>query len=117
METSFPGWFPIDPKTGQGPPNWKAAMLVLLGLFPIVMLETRFLSPRLASLNSSVAMFVGNTISVALTTWMTMPLFIKALGWWLFPKSEASKVAINFAGTALIFFLYAAEVAVLWKLL
>jgi hypothetical protein len=92
-------------------------MLVLLGLFPIVMLETRFLSPRLASLNSSVAMFVGNTISVALTTWMTMPLFIKALGWWLFPKSEASKVAINFAGTAVIFFLYAAEVAVLWNLL
>jgi antibiotic biosynthesis monooxygenase (ABM) superfamily enzyme len=117
MESSFPGWFPTDPKTGQGPPNWKAAMLVLLGLFPIVMLETRFLSPRLGSLNSSFAMFVGNTISVALTTWLTMPLFIKAFGWWLFPKSEASKVAINFAGAALIFVLYAAEVAVLWNLL
>jgi uncharacterized protein len=117
METSFPGWFPTDPKTGQGPPNWKAAMLVLLGLFPIVMLETRFLSPRLASLNSSVAMFVGNTISVALTTWLTMPLFIKALGWWLFPKSGASKVAVNSAGVALIFFLFAAEVAFLWNLL
>ena len=34
MGTSFPGWFPTDPKTGKGPPNWKAAMLVLLGLFP-----------------------------------------------------------------------------------
>jgi uncharacterized protein len=117
MGTSFPGWFPTDPKTGQGPPNWKAAMLVLLGLFPIVMLETRFLGPRLASLNSSVGMFIGNTISVALTTWLTMPLFIKTLGWWLFPKSEASKIPVNIAGTALIFVLYAIEVAVLWRLL
>jgi hypothetical protein len=117
METSFPGWFPTDPKTGQGPPNWKAAMLVLLGLFPIVMLETRFLSPRLANLNSSFAMFIGNTISVALTTWLTMPLFIKSLGWWLFPKSEALKIPVNIAGTALIFVLYAIEVALLWHLL
>jgi antibiotic biosynthesis monooxygenase (ABM) superfamily enzyme len=117
MGTSFPGWFPTDPKTGQGPPNWKAAMLVLLGLFPIVMLETKFLSPRLAGVNFSLAMFIGNTISVALTTWLTMPLFIKALGWWLFPKSEASKIAVNLAGTAVIFLLYAIEVAALWHLL
>jgi uncharacterized protein len=117
MGTSFPGWFPTDPKTGQGPPNWKAAMLVLLGLFPIVMLETKFLSPRLAGVNFSLAMFIGNTISVALTTWLTMPLFIKALGWWLFPKSEASKIALNLAGTAVIFLLYAIEVAALWHLL
>jgi antibiotic biosynthesis monooxygenase (ABM) superfamily enzyme len=117
MESSFPGWFPTDPKTGQGPPNWKAAMLVLLGLFPIVMLETRFLSPRLASLNFSLAMFIGNTISVALTTWLTMPLFIKAFGWWLFPKPEASKISVNIAGTAVIFVLFAIEVAVLWNLL
>jgi uncharacterized protein len=117
MDTSFPGWFPTDPSTGQGPPNWKAAMLVLLGLFPIVMLEARFLSPRTAGLNSSLAMFIGNTISVALTTWLTMPLFIKGLGWWLFPKSEGSKLRVNIAGTALILVLFAIEVAALWHLL
>lgn len=117
VDTSFPGWFPTDPSTGQGPPNWKAAMLVLLGLFPIVMLETRFLGPRLAGLNSSFAMFIGNTISVALTTWLTMPVFIKGLGWWLFPKSEASKLRVNIAGTALILALFAIEVAALWHLL
>lgn len=117
MGTSFPGWFPTDPKTGKGPPNWKAGMLVLLGLFPIVMLEAKFLSPQTASLNSSLAMFVGNVISVALTTYLTMPLFVKTFGWWFFPKSEASKIAINSAGTAVIFLLYAIEVAVLWNLL
>src|SRR5262249_27994435 len=117
MGTSFPGWFPTDPKTGKGPPNWKAAMLVLLGLFPIVMLEAKFLSPQLAGVNSSLGMFIGNVISVGLTTYLTMPLFIKTFGWWLFPKSEASKVAINAAGTAVIFLLYAIEVAALWHLL
>jgi uncharacterized protein len=117
MGTSFPGWFPTDPKTGKGPPNWKAAMLVLLGLFPIVMLEARFLSPQLANVNSSLGMFIGNVISVGLTTYLTMPLFIKTFGWWLFPKSDAEKVAVNLAGTAVIFLLYAIEVAALWHLL
>ena len=114
METSFPGWFPTDPKTGQGPPNWKAAMLVLLGLFPIVMLESLFLSPRLATLNFSLALFIGNTISVALTTWLTMPVFIKALDWWLFPKPDAPK-SVHWKGTLLIFALYALSVAIFWK--
>jgi antibiotic biosynthesis monooxygenase (ABM) superfamily enzyme len=36
MTSSFPGWFPVDQLTGKGPPNWKTAMLVLLGLFPTV---------------------------------------------------------------------------------
>jgi len=114
MGTSFPGWFPTDPRTGKGPPNWKAGMLVLLGLFPIVMLETRFLK---LPVNPSLGMFIGNVISVALTTYLTMPLFIKTLGWWLFPKSDASKVAVNAAGAALVFLLYAISVAALWHLL
>lgn len=117
LDTSFPGWFPTDAATGKGPPNWKAAMLVLLGLFPIVMLEARFLSPHLAALNSAASMFVGNVLSVALTTWMTMPLFIKAFGWWLFPPAGAPEARTNLLGTAVILLLYALEIALLWRLL
>ena len=117
MDTSFPGWFPTDPNTGKGPPNWKAAMLILLGLFPIVMLESRFLSPHTAFLKPSLSMFVGNVLSVAGTTWLTMPVFIKAMGWWLFPKSDESKLQVNLAGTALLIVLFAIEVVALWHLL
>ena len=62
LATSFPGWVPINPMTGKGPPNWKTALLVVLGLFPIVMLEMRFLSPILTSfgLHASLATFIGN---------------------------------------------------------
>jgi len=114
LATSFPGWFPTDPTTGQGPPNWKAAMLVLLGLFPIVMLESFFVMPRLASLNFSLALFIGNAISVALTTWLTMPVFIKALDWWLFPKPDAPK-SVHWKGTLLVCAFYALSVAIFWK--
>jgi uncharacterized protein len=114
LATSFPGWVPTDPKTGKGPPNWKAGMLVLLGLFPIVMLESFFLMPHLASLNFSLALFIGNSVSVALTTYLTMPLFIKTLNWWLLPKPDAPK-SVHWKGALLIFAFYALSVAIFWK--
>jgi len=114
LATSFPGWFPTDPKTGHGPPKYKAGMLVLLGLFPIVMLEARFLNPRLASLNFSLGMFIGNVLSVAATTYLTMPLFVKALKWWLLPEPDAPK-SVHWKGTLLVCALYALSVAVFWK--
>ncbi len=115
LATAFPGWVPIDPTTGKGPPNWKAAMLVLLGLFPIVMLEMKFLSPILGALglHASLATFIGNTISVGLTSFLTMPLFVRWFGWWLFPK-ESSATA---KGVGILVVLFALEVIVLWRLL
>ena len=47
LATSFPGWVPINPVTGKGPPDWKTALLILLGLYPIVVIELRFLNPIL----------------------------------------------------------------------
>ncbi len=113
---SFPGWFPAQEKGQNGPPNWKTAMLILLGLYPIVMLEIRFLNPALHSLNSAVANFIGNTISVALTTWVTMPLLIKAFTPWLFPKKE-TPAWVNPVSFTLLLIMFASEIALLWRLL
>jgi uncharacterized protein len=118
LATSFPGWVPINPVTGKGPPNWKTALLVTLGLFPIVMLERRFLSPILASLglHSSLAIFIGNCISVAGTTFVTMPLFIRWFGWWLFSEKKTPAWTTP-AGPGLLAVLFAIEVGALWHLL
>jgi uncharacterized protein len=118
LATSFPGWVPIDPMTGKGPPNWKTALLVLLGLFPIVMLEMRFLSPILAALglHASLATFLGNFISVFGTTFVTMPLFIRWFGWWLFTE-KATLPWITPAGFGLLAVLFAIEVGAFWYLL
>ncbi|CAN5576190.1 hypothetical protein BH09VER1_BH09VER1_31750 [soil metagenome] len=118
LATSFPGWVPVDPATGKGPPDWKTALLVLLGLFPTVMLELRFLSPELAKfhMNSSMATFIGNTGSVAVTSFITMPLFVRWFGWWLFPP-DAGTAPVTIKGCVILALLFAVEVAVLWRLL
>ena len=91
-------------------------MLVLLGLFPIVMLESLPSQSQLfRDVNFSLALFIGNTISVALTTWLTMPLFIKALNWWLFPRREDAPKSVHWKGTLLIFLFYELSVAIFWK--
>jgi uncharacterized protein len=89
----------------------------LLGLFPIVMLELKYLNPILADLglNSSVATFVGNLISVALTSFFTMPWSVRGLGWWLFPKTASA--AVNVRGIALLALFYAITILLFWKLL
>jgi len=117
LATSFPGWVPIDPMTGKGPPNWKTSLLVLLGLFPIVMLEMKFLSPILTGLHlhASLATFIGNAISVFLTSFATMPLFIKWFGWWLFPKEDTA--ATTTKGCLILAVLFVIEIAALWTLL
>ena len=118
LATAFPGWVPLDPITGKGPPNWKTAMLILLGLFPIVMLELRFLNPVLTKvgLHASLATFIGNAVSVALTSFITMPLFVRWFGWWLFP-ADPSMWPVTSKGVAILIFLFALEVAALWQLL
>jgi antibiotic biosynthesis monooxygenase (ABM) superfamily enzyme len=117
LATAFPGWVPLDPMTGEGPPDWKTGMLVLLGLFPIVMLEMKFLSPVLAALNihASLGTFIGNVISVALSSFLTMPWCVNWFGWWLFPKRKDSSVTTR--GTLILIGLYTLEVIFLWRLL
>ncbi len=117
LATSFPGWVPLDPMTGKGPPNWKTAMLVLLGLFPVVMLELKYLSPVLAKLelHASLATFIGNSISVALTSFFTMPWFVRGFGWWLFPKTDSA--ATTTRGVLILAGLFALEILALWWLL
>lgn len=117
LATAFPGWVPIDPMTGEGPPNWKTAMLVLLGLFPIVMLELKFLSPVLGGLglHASLATFIGNALSVALTSFFTMPWSVRGFGWWLFPKADSA--ATTTRGVLILAGLYGLEILALWWLL
>jgi uncharacterized protein len=118
LATAFPGWVPIDPMTGKGPPNWKTAMLVLLGLFPIVMLELKFLSPNLSALgiHASLGTFIGNSISVAVTSFFTMPWCVRWFGWWLFPEQGLEK-RLTTNGLAILSLLYAVEIVALWRLL
>jgi uncharacterized protein len=113
--SSYPGWFRTFGMPSEiAPPLWKQAMLVLLVLFPIVLLENLFLNPWLTGLNSSLAMFIGNFISVALLTWPLMPLVIYVMKWWLIPKEGQNGFWITLKGTILVGFLYFLEISFFW---
>ena len=65
----FRGGLPTIRRPARPPNMWKTACLVLLTLFPVVMLELRFLNPHIEAFNPAVRTFIGNAISVGLTTW------------------------------------------------
>jgi uncharacterized protein len=109
---AFAGWFPTDPATGNSPKGWKQALLIVLMLFPIVMLETKYLNPLIAGLNLSFGTFIGNVISVFALTWPFMPLIVWMMNWWLSPERDAPRW-VTPVGTALLFVLYAVEISVL----
>lgn len=112
----YAGWFSSIAKEGAAPSAWKQTMIVLLVLFPIVMLELKFLSPFLEGVNRSLGTFIGNAISVALVSWPMVPIVIKCLGWWLAPD-PAKKQKVNLQGALVVAALYLIEVVVLWNLL
>ena len=115
VDTSFPGWVANDPATGKPPSIWKTASLVLLTLFPVVMLELKYLNPHLEALNPALRTFIGNTLSVALTTWPLMPIAILAFHAWLFPEKQP-RWLVRTLPIALVL-CYLIEIAVLWHLL
>jgi antibiotic biosynthesis monooxygenase (ABM) superfamily enzyme len=115
VDTSFPGWVPSDPATGKPPNMWKTACLILLTLFPVVMLELKFLNPPLAALNPAVRTFIGNALSVALTTWPLMPLAIWGFSAWLFPENKPRWLVTSMP--IVLVLCYLAEIALLWHLL
>ncbi len=109
---SFPGWIPTD-ANGNSPPNWKAGLLVLLGLYPIVTFEIRYFLPMISSVPTAPKDLIANAVSVMLTTWITMPLFVKWFGGWLFlPKQAPLRDHAN--GLLIILALLLLETLAMW---
>ncbi len=112
MESGFAGWFATA--EGPPPPAWKQTTLVLLVLYPVVMLEIRFLSPLLAGLPGPVATFIGNAISVALVSWPLMAGAIFCLRWWLYPGADRRRPLL---GVITMIALYTVELLIFSYLL
>lgn len=112
VTTSYPGWFPTE--AGEGPPNWKTALLILLGLYPSVMFVIQYVMPLLQGYPMAVNNFIGNILTVSFTTWVSMPLFIKFYNAWLFPTDKTPKWVGSVSIISLLIF-YALEIAFFWR--
>ena len=116
VTSSFSGWFQEYSQLSSIPPVWKQTMLVLLVLFPVVMLELRFLNPLMEGLNTSLKTFIGNAISVTLVSWPLMPIAIYFLKWWLNPPS-IDRFRCDLKGFFVVVLLFLTEIAILWYLI
>lgn len=111
LPAGFGEWF-APPGTGAAPAAWKQTALVLMVLFPVVMLEIRFLSPYLAGLPVAVATFIGNAISVSLVSWPLVGLARACMKWWLEPAPE-HRARTEGLGALALAAIYAAELGLM----
>ena len=115
LTSSFPGWLPSDPDTREEPANYKGAMLVLLGIQPIVLLQIKYLAPHVAFLPPAFATLLLNATGISLITWVCMPVFTKVFYKWLLPKGPGKKKT-EALGIVFIFVLYILETLLLSNL-
>ena len=69
------------------------------------------MNPLLQSLDMAEAIFIGNTLSVAATGFLLIPLVLRAFEWWLLPRPNNSWEA-EAVGLELIVGLYALSIVV-----
>ena len=92
VESGFSGWFDFQRAEGAAaPPAWKFNYLILVGLYPIVMLEILFLNNKLDWMNLAFSNLIGNIFSVALLGWPVTAILSKLMGWWIQPRPDAPR--------------------------
>lgn len=72
-------------------PGWKTAMLLLMVLYPMVMLQSRFVAPVIGGLGADpwLAVWIGQVFSVVLMQWWVMPTVSSWCRRWLDPVDGA----------------------------
>ena len=116
ITNAFGSWFPPSDRGGQadGPPSWKTALSVLVGLYPTVVLLTLAISALWKGAPLWASLLVGNVASVALLTWVVMPVVTWALGSWLAPRPDAAQPRTDLIGVLASVAFLAAAAAVFW---
>ncbi|MFF0622400.1 antibiotic biosynthesis monooxygenase [Streptomyces sp. NPDC004296] len=107
--SAFGSWFRFDTSVEEGaPPNWKQAMSVLLALYPTVKVLDLTVGSRLAALGvpGYLGLFLSNVLSVAILTWLLLPLLNRLLAFWLMP-GRARSLRTQVTGTVLVMLCWA----------
>lgn len=98
LDGGFSAWFAsMQGDFEPGIPPWKMASTVLFGLYPTVMLLTIFVGPFTSPLGMSIAMLIGNAMSVALLQWAVVPALTRVLKPWLEANAPAKR-GVSIAG-------------------
>jgi uncharacterized protein len=102
----------VNGKTAMTP-SWKTAMLLLMVLYPMVMLQSKFVAPVIGRLGAQpwLSVWLGQVVSVALMQWWLMPTVASWCRRWLDPVDGAG-LRISLRGAAVAVIAYVASLAV-----
>lgn len=104
FSTGLEGWFSRRSgaeSSSLGPPEWKQILSVVLGLYPIIMIQEAIFN-RLEIFDDwspASAMWVNLMITSVILTFIIMPLIVKALDFWLQPANQAASIRAEVLGT------------------
>jgi uncharacterized protein len=104
--TGLEGWFSQHSgkleHTSLAPPPWKQILAVVLGLYPIVMLQSRLLSAL--NLGGSVAIVTlgSNLLTSTLLSLVVMPVVTRRLSFWLQPAYRLPARQRDLMGLAIV---------------
>jgi hypothetical protein len=114
VASGFEGWFRFGAPTGApAAPPWKLNYLILLGLYPIVMLEIIFLNPKLEWMPLPFGNLIGNVLSVAILGWPVVAILSRVMAWWMTPPPDSDRW-VHVRGAAVILLVLAVLVGVFW---
>ncbi|PZV16518.1 MAG: hypothetical protein DCF20_08400 [Pseudanabaena sp.] len=106
--TGLEGWFSAlsgnSEYKGLGPPRWKQILVVVLGLYPVVMMQAIAFSILgiMQSWSLASSMIVNNLITSSLLSLYVMPFVSKRLSFWLKPAYRKVALRTNLIGAALV---------------
>ncbi len=105
--TGLEGWFSNQSgteMTSLGPSAWKQALIVVLGLYPVVFLQSKLFESLgvMQSWSFANSMIVNLFITTIILTWFVMPQITRPLGFWLKPAYALSKVKTELMGVSAI---------------
>jgi len=116
FETGVEGWFSHhsgNELTGLGPPAWKQILSVVLGLYPVIMIQDWVIDAfdLMKSWDPASAMLVKNLVTTCILTLVVMPLIMRTLDFWLQPAHRRASMRIEIVGAT---FTIAAMVAMVF---
>lgn len=105
--TGLEGWFSHE--TGSemsslGPSAWKQALIVVLGLYPVVILQSKLFESLgvMESWSYANSMLVNLIITTIILTWFVLPKITRPLEFWLQPAYALAKTKTELAGISTV---------------
>jgi uncharacterized protein len=106
--TGLEGWFSSQAggseRASLAPPTWKQILAVVLGLYPVVMIQSKLFS-TVGILNSWLpesAMLLNNLVTSTILSFVVMPFITRRLRFWLQPAHRLSSKKNDVLGAVIV---------------